>query len=85
MKKWRRLAPLQHATADGSADVEAKQNEILKNEDFMEEILSYVTNSVRDLIKKQNAWKLGIAKKSGLDVEKVMMSMKNVHQHSNEL
>ena len=26
------------ATADGSADVEAKQNEILKNEDFMEEI-----------------------------------------------
>ena len=81
------LGPLQlrTATADGSADVEAKQNEILKNEDFMEEIygsiLSYVTNSARDLNNKQDAWK-GTAKKFGLDVEEVM---KNVHQHSNEL
>ena len=44
-------------------------------------ILSYVTNAVRDLNKKQDAWK-GTAKKFGLDVEEVM---KNVHQHSNEL
>ena len=46
-----------------------------------ESILSYVTNSVRDLNNKQNAWE-GTAKKFGLDIEEVI---KNVHQHSNEL
>ena len=69
------------ATADGSADVEAKQNETLKNEDFMEEIRRYPVICNRDLNKKQNAWK-GTAKKFGHDVEEVM---KNVHQHSKEL
>ena len=29
------------ATADGSADLEAKQTEIIKTEDFMEEIRKY--------------------------------------------
>ena len=46
------------------------------------QIQKHVVNSVRDLNKKQNAWKLGTAKKSGLDVEGVM-SMKNVHQTMN--
>ena len=75
------------ATADGSANVEVKQNEILKNEDFMEEIWKYPVicnkfcKDFRDLNKKQNAWR-GTAKKFGLDVEEVK---KKVYQYSNEL
>ena len=60
------------ATADSSAAVEAKQNEILKNEDFIEGIRKYhvicnkFCKDFRDLNKKQNAWK-ETAKKIGLD------------------
>ena len=73
------------ATADRSADVEAKQNDILKNEDFIEGIRKYhvicnkFCKDFRELNKKQNAWK-ETARKIGLDATQRRGSKKMNHE-----
>ena len=70
---------------DGSADVEANQNEIPKNEDFIEGMRKYhvicnkFCKDFRDLNKKQNAWK-ETAKKIGLDATQRRGSKNTNHE-----
>ena len=73
------------ATADGSSDVEAKQNYILKNEDFIEGIRKYhvicnkFCRDFKELNKKQNAWK-ETAKKIGFDATQRRGSKETNHE-----